>query len=392
MADSTGPGQGGPGPPGPGEMGPGQTHPREPGSGAGTHGGVGSDSSRDSGFADHVLLSALRSPVAATSPLAWRLIGGMIELLASEGADVPLTRFLAPEPGADATFEVIVSGRRQSNDPAPALAPPRPGLTIAAAIREAAKRSLPDQHDVVVVSVAPGGLRRTVLVRSSAGALTFVYPDPGAFQGRPDDCRAALERWQRLATRPTPGSRSALPVPIEEARGTSVREAVAEALSDLTIELDTEFIGAAVRDALADQFPVPATQLPDVTSAGFVAQAAMLAASDHLQIQLESFNDRVRAGSRALESLADELSSRERTATAVSDQLARSVEASVSRLAHRVETRLEEVTRSDVTGTLAGEVRELSDNLRQLMSRIDAMQSVRGRQDSEGSGRTDSSL
>ena len=348
----------------------------------------------------------MRAPGASSAPLAGRAVAGLIGVLTAEGADVPVTRFLAPQPAGRASFDVLSYPASEAQPdggtsmPAPPVA--RVGLGVEAALQEAVRLAEHELSRVQVVSVAPGGLRRLVLERPEAGAFEFVFPDEDAFEGDEAARDAAVANWRRLFSE-KPGARAAAP---QEGLG----EALREALADLTLELDFAAIETAVASAVRASLPVgvqsdasgelagedagddgdladrvaaritdalearPLLPTSDLVPGGWVAQATLLSAADQLQIQIESFNDRIRAGSRTLEALADELTSRERAAAHYTEHLARSVDASLSRVAHRIETRLEQIDASVSTAALAAAVRDMSERIRALNQRLDVIE------------------
>jgi polyhydroxyalkanoate synthesis regulator phasin len=154
---------------------------------------------------------------------------------------------------------------------------------------------------------------------------------------------------------------------------TLVRDALGTILSEVagtSDRLHPDDIARRVSTLLTPVLERRSTE-SDSVSGGWVAQATLISAADQLHVQLEAFNDRIRAGSRSLESLADELASRERTAGEMTDQLASSVDASMARLAARLESRLDEVGQRDPSDSVGAELRELASAVRLLTERIE---------------------
>jgi hypothetical protein len=144
------------------------------------------------------------------------------------------------------------------------------------------------------------------------------------------------------------------------------RDALRAALADMAVEVDMKAIEAAVKRSLrATLVELSAQQPPDdkETVADLIANrvaeliaTSLMAAADSLQLQLEAFNDRIRASSHSLEALADELSARQRSASDMNDQLVKRLESRLDRINRRIDALASEVsqTRHDL-GDIARE-------------------------------------
>jgi hypothetical protein len=302
------------------------------------------------GFANRILLAAFRAPEART-PMAARTIAGLVGLLAAEGADREVAGLLAPVPWGEATFDVLgesapipAATESAANGHAPEPVT-RHGLEVGRALREASKLASAAPGRVTVVSVGPDGVRRIALDRDPSEPFRFVYPEAHTFQGASAAVRTALERWEALGSEPGPAVERTPPPPAVTPADLS--DAVREALGDVMVEVDMvaveQMVTEALRSALSDN---AAGQARTEGPSGWAGQAALVAAADQFHVVLESFNDRVRAGSRSLQSLADELAAQDRTAAAYTDQLAKSVQTSIDRLSRRIDQRFDELQRA----------------------------------------------
>jgi hypothetical protein len=323
------------------------------------------------GFAERILWAAVRAP-EARSPLAARTIAGILGLLAAEGADDVVATLLAPVPGGRATFEVVTG--TPSHDPAGTngqdvlMDAPLTHLDVGRALHEASRLTNAGPGRVTVIAVGPDGLRRMVLERDPAEPFRFVYPDASAFRGLDSAVADAVERWQQrlevppaavaagrnsLALDLVEGAAIAEPAPVLAAAAApldsqALAEVVRDALADVMVEVDMvaveQMVSDALRTALDTADPQP-TQPAGEPPGGWPGQASLVAAAEQFHVVLESFNDRIRAGSRSLQSLADELAAQERVTALYTDQLAKSVHASIERLSRHIDTRLDELSR-----------------------------------------------
>nr|MDQ2754112.1 hypothetical protein [Actinomycetota bacterium] len=138
--------------------------------------------------------------------------------------------------------------------------------------------------------------------------------------------------------------------------------------------IDAEAVAAAVSAELQPLLESLAAPMPAEGDGTWVAQATLMSAAEQLHLHLEAFGDRVRAGSRSLEALADELNARERTASGYADRLAQSITANMERLGRRLEDRIEDRDsghhdHSDLLGLL--------ETLNGLVARLDGVPSGR---------------
>ena len=149
-----------------------------------------------------------------------------------------------------------------------------------------------------------------------------------------------------------------------QASGEALAEAVRDALADVMVEVDMvaveQMVSDALRTALSAVDPRQA-QAGAESPAGWAGQAALVAAADQFHVVLESFNDRIRAGSRSLQSLADELAAQERVTSLYTDQLAKSLHTSIERLTRHIDQRFDDLGRNSArcvaTASLATEHR-----------------------------------
>ncbi|HEY3810386.1 MAG TPA: hypothetical protein VGL49_03045 [Acidimicrobiales bacterium] len=351
------------------------------------------------GFADYVLMAALQAPKAPESPAAARTIAGLIGLLAAEGSNDEVAAILAPVPGGAVTFDVVAThegpavapdrgGRTASPAPPPPAPPPRPltGLRVGSALREASELAQNRDDLIWVVAVGADGLRRRVLERREGGPFRYLFPREDLFEGDAAACADALSRWQRhvgagatphnplaLLTPilPLPAGSDNRPGPTELATSRPdlapsdtaalvhgpppevLAQTVRDAMADVTVEVDMGAIELVVGEALRSAIAVfRASGTPAAggeTTDGLVTHAALMGAAEQLHILMEAFNDRVRSGSRSLESLADELSARERSAAAFTDALGKSVNASIDRMLRHIDDRLDQLTAAPST-------------------------------------------
>ena len=323
-------------------------------------------------FAEHVLWAALRAP-DATTPLAARTIAGILGLLSAEGADDVVASVLAPVPGGRATFEVATgtppadpSEMNSTNGQHLLMDDPLTHMDVARALRECSRLANAGPGRITMTAVGPDGLRRTVLERDPAEPFHFVYPEPSAFRGLEPAVADAVQRWSLdLAVQPAPmpapsssvtldlvgGGAVAEPAPGTPAAAPPVNsqvlaEAVRDALADVMVEVDMVAVEQMVSDALRTALDsVEEIEPEEEPPTGWPGQAALIAATEQFEVVLESFNDRVRAGSRSLQSLADELAAQERVTALYTEQLAKSVHASIERLSRHIDTRLDELSR-----------------------------------------------
>jgi hypothetical protein len=337
-------------------------------------------------FAATVLLAALRAPGASSSAAAARTIAGLIGLLAAEGADEEVAAILAPRPEGTATFDVNAVGASVGAGPgdgggtANSFPPELIGLDIGRALREASRLAQGHAELISVVAVGPDGVRRRVLERKGGAPFRFLFPNDDTFDGNPDGCAAAVDSWRHFLGGPSPipsasddtGDRQLTPAhpgPIglvdhvlrapasdrlEPAPGLpavaldteALTETIRDALSDITVEVDMgaieHVVDGALRAALATS-RVREAPAPQEPPGGWVTHAALVGAAEELHVLMEAFNDRIRSGSRSLEVLADELSSRDRTAAAFTDALSRSINASIDRMLRHIDDRLDEL-------------------------------------------------
>ena len=387
------------------------------------------------GFAEYVLLAALRAPSSASPQVAARTIAGLIGLLTAEGADREVASILAPVPGGPATFEVLATASPLPEESGQEVAPTERAadryrrvvrrLDVGRALREASSLAQDGADVVTVVAVSPDGLRRRILERRGAEPFGFVPPTEDAFEGSPAACAEAVYRWHRHLNGPTPpppapptaaappgpepptaaappGPEPPAPPPpptppfdlsaIEHLVRNALRDAIAgisaperpidigaieqvvdNALTDVTVAVDMGAIERVVGDALRHAITTTRAQQPEgavdiaaierivadalhhavaTTRArepavvndppgGWVTHAALIGAADQFHLLLEAFNDRVRSGIKSLEALADELAARERSAAAFTDELGKSIDASMVRLAHHIDDRLD---------------------------------------------------
>ena len=346
-------------------------------------------------FAAHVLVAALRAPGATSSATAARTIAGLIGLLAAEGADEEVAAILAPRPEGNATFDVNAVGASVGPGPgdggtANSFPPDLTGLDIGRALREASRLAQGQAELISVVAVGPDGVRRRVLEREGGAPFRFLFPEDDSFDGNPEGCATAVDSWRHFLGAPSPippgsqaggearltgapasptarvvatvplaggGDPGRPPVASEDLERASglpaatldteaLTDTVRDALSDITVEVDMgaieQVVDGALRAALATT-RVPEAPAPQEPPGGWVTHAALVGAAEELHVLMEAFNDRIRSGSRSLEVLADELSSRDRTAAAFTDALSRSINASIDRMLRHIDDRLDEL-------------------------------------------------
>jgi hypothetical protein len=323
-------------------------------------------------FANHILVAALTGP-GSDSPLAARTTAALIALLAAEGADQAVTWMLSPLPGQPASFDVVTASSA-GHDPIVASGKPAEsglvlaGLDALTALQEAAKLVGAGPGRVTMVSVSEDGLRRTCMERDANDPLRFVFPHRSAFDGPGYAAAEATARWrdlsesaeatasvmdQPVAAGLAPGDDQPVAAGLAPAddpeTGTdaaTLAEAVRDALADVMVEVDMAAVEQMVSDALRAVLASaePRGGLVDSgSSAGWTGHAALVAAADQFHVVLESFNDRIRSGTRSLQGLADELAARERMTAAYTEQLGRSINASIERLARHLDHRLDEL-------------------------------------------------
>ena len=181
-------------------------------------------------FANHVLLSALQAPGAATSAPAARTIAGLIGLLAAEGADEEVAAILAPVPGRPATFDVVAVGAGSPAVPSQASqerldlpegspAPESPtgpespgpgagssaqltGLEVGRALREAS-RLAQGRADLISVVAVCDQLRRRVLERKEGAPFRFLFPSEDTFEGDDEARTDAISSWETVLCPPS---------------------------------------------------------------------------------------------------------------------------------------------------------------------------------------------
>jgi hypothetical protein len=173
-----------------------------------------------------------------------------------------------------------------------------------------------------------------------------------------------------------------IPAPAHPIDIGAIEQVVDNALSDVTVAVDMGAVERVVADALRHAITTTRAQQPDAaidTAAierivadalhhaitttrarepavvndppgGWVTHAALIGAADQFHLLLEAFNDRVRSGIKSLEALADELAARERSAAAFTDELGKSIDASMERLGRHIDDRLDRLTEPPVPG------------------------------------------
>jgi hypothetical protein len=309
-------------------------------------------------FAEHILGALLTAPGRNGSEGPGQVAADVIRLLLDHGADEAVRALLSPGPGAGAEFQVVTA-------PAASGWPTRQVLHPGSDVKAAIEALIP--HDEAELVSIEDGARRTVM-RVKGGRLAFVFPEggpaeaPGSVLPGLDELSDAMKAAmadvvveldvgaiseavrQAVADLPAPADPAGLAEVVERAVAErfdpaaihrAVKESIAEGFAAWDPDEIARRVGREVRDAIAPVLhPAPPAPAPE---AFHVADATLIAAAERLHIQQEAFDDRVRAASRSLEALADELAARDRTAAELTDQIARSVESGINRLANRID-------------------------------------------------------
>lgn len=341
-------------------------------------------------FVTAMLRAALSAP-GADVPRAGRIVAGLLGVLVAEGAGGEVAAVMAAEPGAPTTFEV------HSTTTAAATATERlGGLDAEAALRASVRLARTGADLVEAVGLGPDGLRRIVLRSRHGAAPSFLVPDESTMGSNPVAAAAAIARWRRGTAggaappaawgggaehpvRRSPG----FPAFPEEGAATQarvnpdpgldlrrrwpgisltddvtvlpglddiVRRAVADALEEVTVEVDMAAVETVVARAMAarqgppvaasTQLAAPGPPPGDNPTAG-PAIAALGAARELLAQQVEAFEDRVRASSHALGGLADDMAAGARYADDALERLSQRLAVTMERMGRHLEQHID---------------------------------------------------
>ena len=316
-------------------------------------------------YLEHLVVAGIATRTPDSTDVAARVVAVLLEALVSAGGADRVAGFLAPEPGGACDIQAVGGG----------------AVDVATVFE---RLGAPGAEGSAIEAVA-GGLRRRALEVADDAAVVYLFPEADRLTGPGSD--VAAERWAwtlRTWSGQPPGA--VAPPPASEAAAAdtaSLVGAMRAALSEVAIEVDLGGIDTAVSEAVeravAGRLPavptdappappvsidvdrladllaerLPAPQIDDdlveallaalATAGGPVAATTLDAAREQLAMQMQAFDDRVTAGTRALTALGDELAERARQSGDHTDRLAEAITANVDRLGRQIDRRLREV-------------------------------------------------